>query len=65
MHLLNQIVSENDKPSKNPTLSVFIELSNAFDTISHKILLKKLDNLALRGVANLWFENYLTERTQF
>ena len=65
IHLLNQIATEHDKPSKNLTLSVFIDLSKAFDTISHEILLKKLENLGIRGIPNLWFRNYLTNRKQY
>ena len=63
IHLLNQIASKNDKVTKNLTLSVFIDLLKVFD--SHNILLSKLDNLGIRGVANAWFESYLSERKQY
>ena len=65
IHLLNQIAQENDKSSKNPTMTVFADLSKAFDTISHDILLRKLDNLGIRGIANSWFHSYLSNRTQY
>ena len=37
IHLLNQVATENDKPTNNLTLSVFIDLSKAFDTIYYYV----------------------------
>ena len=46
-------------------LGMYFDLQKAFDTVDHKILLKKLYNYGLRGVVYKWFDDYLTNRQQY
>ena len=43
-------------------IALFIDLKNAFDTIDHRILLRKLYSYGIRGSMLKWFESYLTAR---
>ena len=53
-----------DIEAKKVPLSVFIDLSKAFDTLDHEILLKKLKYYGITGVALSWFRSYLSNRQQ-
>ena len=43
---------------------IFLDFSQAFDTVNHEISNKKLEYYGICGVAKDWFTSYLSDRKQ-
>src|SRR5436190_8850788 len=46
-------------------IALFMDLSKAFDSVSHKVLIKVLSRLGIKGPMLSWFKSYLTNRQQY
>ena len=46
------------------TLTFFIDLRKAFDTVNHTLLLNMLSDMGFEGVVYNWFDSYLANRYQ-
>ena len=55
----------NASENKEYAIGIFVDLSKAFDTINHTILVNKLSRYGIRGVALDLVTSYLSNRKQF
>lgn len=63
IEILDSILGSLDKGQV--ATGIFLDLTKAFDTVNHNILLDKLSSYGIRGVAYELFVNYLNNRTQY
>ena len=66
-HALHKSIDSVTKSlaSNKHVLGIFIDLSKAFDTLDHDILLNKLNSYGIRGTALTLLKSYLTNRKQY
>ena len=63
MELIDRVMNSFEK--KYSPLAIYMDLSKAFDTLDHKILLHKLEYYGIKNTELNWFKSYLGNRTQF
>ena len=61
-YLIHKIIEAFE--NKQSSLGIFLDLTKAFDTIDHTIMLHKLHHYGIRGTAFEWFKSYLSGRSQ-
>ena len=63
LELVDRIITQMDK--KEVPINIFLDLSKAFDTIDHTILLAKLRYYGIHDTALLLLKSYLKPRKQY
>ena len=67
-HSCNDAISEllgeilHNLENNKHTVAIYLDLSKAFDTLQHSVILKKLECYGIRGKCLEWFTSYFKER---
>ena len=64
-HAIGELLSEITKSMElgKQTVSAFLDLSKAFDTLEHSVIFRKFEKYGLCGPCLEWFKSYLSGRT--
>ena len=63
LRVTNDILCSIDD-ANNSTALILLDLSAAFDTVNHQLLIKRLQMYGIGGPALSWMESYLSNRSQ-
>ena len=63
IELIDRIYSQLD--DKKIPIAIFMDLSKAFDTIDHEILICKMEHYGITNLELQWFRSYLANRKQY
>ena len=59
-HLVGKVLKNQE--NKMDTVAIYLDLSKAFDTLDHNIVLEKMYQYGIRGETYNWFKSYLSNR---
>ena len=63
IELVDRIYSQLNE--KKVPIAIFMDLSKAFDTIDHEILICKMEHYGITNLELQWFRSYLSNRKQY
>jgi len=63
IQFIESVIDSVDNHEK--VIGIFMDLCKAFESVCHKILLKKLKSMGVKGLPLQWLESYLHKRLQF